>query len=592
MRFEIITSEHEIREVIRLNNIYNPFIVLDTETTDKDPRKAKLLDVQISGLSDDIAYMFSAEHAHLLLDINIPIVAHNYKYDAHILYRHGVDLLDKTWRDTLLIGHLVDENRESYSLDSYVKEYWNDPYKEEFWAKYKTYEEAPKEEALIYACKDVYFTGALYRRFLVLGDKLGPNQSLIEHAHRLQASLLKTEIAGISVDQEYLLDLGVKLKTRINELQPKMQEIVKHEIDILEMEAWAEKISTYKTDKGRSGVPRPVFNFESATQLRKLLYGSLGLPEQRNEKTKAISTDYDSLERLKEHHPVVGMIQENRDLQKVSGTYIDGTLERMQNGRIYPSFRVGGTVTGRISHSNPNLGQLPRTGGIRGIYRPGPGHVFIAADYSQLEVCIEANVTRDEALARIFTEGLSKHDITSEKLGVDRSAAKTLNFCLQYWGTHYKVAKLLKVPEHEAKKIVDDYWALYKGPKALKAETDKAVDAGEPLVSLFGRRRRFLHKRRSPWDGDYRQAYNFLIQSLGADLTSKAFYLISDWLEKEGIGRGLFTVHDEILIEVESSEAARAEVKLLEIMVQVGNDLGLKIPLKAESSGPMYRWED
>ncbi len=597
MKFTRLHTASEVKDLLEYHNRNSEFIVLDTETTSVNPRLAKLLDIQISGKSEDEAVIFSADKAALLADISksLVIVAHSYKYDAHVLFRHGVDLLSHTWRDTLLIGHLLDENRESYSLDSYVKEYWNDDYKEKFWETYKTYEEAPAEIATEYACKDIVYTGRLFRCFTPNSrDGNGLPDSLVTHVHRLQDSLLRTEIAGIEVDKEYLTNLGVDIKRRIDELAPKMRGCVKDEIEIIELQSWQKEIDKRQTEKGKARVPRPVFSFDSPKQLSTLLYGILELPEQRNEKTQAISTDYSSLERIKQDHAVVELIQENRELQKIYGTYIEGTLDRIENGTstIYPEFRVAGTVTGRISHSNPNLGQLPKSGGVRGIYRPRAGSIFISADYSQLEVCLEANFTKDRALSEIFTKGLSKHDITARELGISRDAAKTLNFAMQYWCSHFKVAKLLGVSVDEAKDIWNSYWELYSGPRNLKAETDRMVNDGEPITTVFGRKRRFEKKKRAPWDSDYRQAYNFLIQSTGADITSKAFYLVSEWLQAGRCGRGLFTVHDELVIEADSDFSDAVESQILGTMVAVGNEIGLEIPLKAESSGPMSRWED
>lgn len=594
MNFKRLSSEGEVRSILEFHNSNSEFVVLDVETTSPDPRKCVLIDIQLSGADKDSAVIFSAEYGKLLQDLDkrLTLVGHNYKFDVHVLFRHGIDLLSHRWRDTLLMAHLLDENRESYSLDSFVKEYWNDPYKEEFWAEYQSYQEAPQEEADEYACKDIYYTGALYARLISMLGTDGIPANLVRDIHDLQASLLRTEIEGIRVDLKYLEELGVRLKLRIDELRPQMRSMVKDEIELIELEAWQREISKYKSDKGRAGARRPVFNFESSKQLLDLLYHKLCLPPQRNEKTRAISTDYASLEKIKEGHPIVGLIQENRELQKIYTSYVEGTLDRIDNERIYPQFRVAGTVTGRIAHSNPNLAQLPKSGGVRGIYVPDPGRVLISADYSQLEVLLEANLTGDKNLIRMFENGESKHDLTARELGCDRHTAKTLNFCLQYWGSHFKVAKLLGVSVDEGLRIWNKYWTIYSGPKQLKARTDKLVDDGLPIVTAFGRKRRFEKRGRSPWDKDYRMAYNFLIQGTGADITSRAFYQTDGFLRRWEFGRGLFTVHDELLIEAKEGDSATAETAMLSYMTKVGDDIGLKIPLKAESSGPMLRWED
>lgn len=579
-----------MKELISWLNSNAEWVALDLETTGLDGFKDDIVDVQV-GWGEEVS-IFRSEFADELPALSTRPVLHHGKFDIGFLARKGIDVTHWQYHDTMLLGHLLDENRDSYSLDSYVKELWNDPYKEEFWAKYKSYQEAPEEARYAYGAADILYTGRLYEHLLGSFEADEIPTLLLQHVHRLQYALLKTEIAGIKVDTEYLVNLGVNLKSKIETLLPQMREMVSLEADLVELCLWIKELDKRKTVKGKARVPRPQFSFDSSAQLQTLLYNHLSLPIQYNDKTKNVSVDDSSLERIKGQHPVVPLIQEYRGLNKVYTAYIDGTLERMRDGRIYPEFRVNGTATGRISHANPNLGQLPKTGGVRGIYRPEEGNVFLSADYSQLEVCIEANLTGDTQLARIFTEGLSKHDITSTELRVSRDTAKKLNFALQYWCTARKVAKLLGVTEHEGEEIWKRYWEIYSGPKALKERTDRCVDSGEHLVTAFGRRRRFPVRRRTEFDGDYRQAYNFLIQGTGADLTSRAFYLISEWLQEQCLGRGLFTVHDEILLECSEKHWKTVEDRLIYTMVSVGDEVGLKIPLKAESSGPMSRWQD
>lgn len=591
MNIIVLTTESEVKEAIQIAN-QQPFTVVDIETTGLDSFKDEIIDFQFSGAGEEDVYIAPATFIHCLKVLTSRVVGHNLRFDIQFLFRNGVDVTHWQYHDTLLIGHLLDENRESNSLDSYVKEYWNDNYKEEFWKTYKTYEEAPTPAAQEYGAKDIYYTGRLYRKFKVRANEQNIPNSLITHVHRLQYSLLRTEIEGIKVDLEYITTLGVGLKGRIEQLKPEMRSLVADEITLVELEKWSEEIEKRKTDKGKAKVQRPEFSFDSRKQLQELLYNHLEIPEQYNEKTKRVSVDDASLEKIRESHPIISQIQEYRGLQKVYGTYIEGTLEKVRNERIYPGFNVSGTKTGRISHNNPNLGQLPKSGGVRGIYVPNDGCVFISADYSQLEVCLEANLTGDENLARIFQEGLSKHDITATELGISRDQAKTLNFALQYWASHFKVAKLLSVSEKEAYEIWNNYWKIYSGPKKLKARTDGMVNRGEDIVTVFGRKRRFERRKRQPWDSDYRQAYNFLIQSTGADITSRAFYDIADYLQLSGYGRALFSVHDEILIECRKEEVEVCEQSLLQCMENVGSEIDLKIPLKAESSGPMERWED
>lgn len=567
-------------------------VALDLETTGLG-RTDTIISGAVTGPGNYVAF-FGPEMLHELTSSppGLRFIFHNASFDLKVLAWAGSGLHSNfQYVDTLILSHLLDENGE-HGLGALVRKYYDDNYKEEFWTKYKTAQEAPEDELAEYNAKDVYYTHALYD---LLKEGLyaeGVPRSLWDHVHQLQRSLLETEISGIAVDREYLMAKGVELKTRIEKLLPEMRELVKGEIELIECEGWIKAIDKLKTDAGKARVKKPEFSFDSAKQLMRLLYVHLGLPEQKNDKTKKPSVDYDSLEKIKDRHPLVSKIQEYRELQKIYGTYIEGTLERLVGGRIYPSFNTTGTATGRISHSNPNMGNLPKAGGIRGVFIPDAGFVFISADFSQLEVSLSAHFTRDTNLLKIVLDGASQHDITAASLGISRDLAKTLNFGMAYGCSAYKVAKVLGVSNEEGKKAFDKYWETYGGQKRVMDECSKKVDQGEPIISPFGRRRRFERRERPAWDSAYRQAWNALVQGTGSDCTSRAFYLADTALRSRGIGRALFTVHDEIIIQAKKENAQEAEMILLDAMKAVGEEIKLTVPLRAESSGAMERWED
>ena len=492
------------------------------------------------------------------------------------------------------MGHLADENRAGYSLGSYISEIWKDDYKKDFWAKYKTYNLAPRSEALDYVCRDAVYTGKLFNHLQYVLAKDGIPDSLIDHVHRLQSALLRTELLGVRVDQGYLIQQGLKLGTQIERIRPQMRALVGSQVDLIEMGLWEEEIAKRKTPKGKVGVPRPEFSFDSGPMLKKLLYEELGLPVQHNDQTKSVSTDFASLEKLKGLHPIVPLIQEYRELTKIKGTYIDGILERTHEGRIYPTFRLvddhSGMKTARISHRDPNLGNFPKEGGVKGIFIADDGCVLSEHDYSQLEVCIEAHFTQDKNLIRIIMEGVSKHDITAASLGIERSLAKTVNFAMQYWCGPSKLAKILGVSNADAQLVFNKYWETYAGCKSFKAKVDESLRNGKPIQDLFGRKRRFPGI--PSWDGDkaFRQAYNFVIQSTGAQILNNAYYKSCEWLGEGNRGRGLWTVHDSGLFQHFEKYAEESAHQIDQFMVQEGVLCGLTIPLQVVSEVGMHRW--
>jgi DNA polymerase-1 len=573
--------------------VFEPYVAIDLETTGLDPRKDSILDCFLSYDGDTYETLPLANLAEIA---NIAkgrrLLFHNGKFDLHFLYHRGINLVNSNWRDTLLLHHLLDENLQ-HDLDFLIKRYFKDDYKEKFWAKYKTYDEAPIDEKRDYGGKDVMYTYRLYHALQEALQIDGIPPSLIQHVHRLATSLLQTEIEGIAVDLQYLQEKGIALKTRINRLQTDMRNLVETEVETIEMDLWMAELSKRKTEKGKSNVRRPVFSFDSSKQLSTLLYDILKLPLQRNDKTKSVTTDDAALQKLEDRHEVLPLIREYREIQKIYGTYVEGILERQVDSRVYPGFNVAGTTTGRISHSNPNLGNMPAEGGLRGMFLASPGYKLISADYSQLEICLAAHFSQDKNLLDIVLNGKSQHDITAQSLEIPRQKAKTLNFAAQYGCSAFKISKILSTSIKNAEELYTKYWDTYNGQKKLIGECNAKVDAGQAIVSPFGRKRRFEKKtKRPPWDSAYRQSYNALIQGTGADLTSKSYYIISEELREKKDGRGLWTVHDEVLIEVRSDKVDYYRRRLQEIMVSLGREIKLTVPLSVEVSEGSDKWED
>lgn len=572
-------------------------LVVDLETTGLNPRKDKILDVwyhAVFDTTDSVCWKTDVKGLGEVVRVNNPpvIIFQNMKFDLHMLYTHGLDLRDRSIRDTMLMHHLIDEEAP-HDLDSMVQSNFKDNYKHLFWSKYDKYEEAPQVERDEYAKKDVLYTGRLYHLFLDQLTHAGVPDSLVEHAHRLALSLLDTEIHGVRVDLDYIHSLGDTLQGKIAAVKPQMRASASIPIASIEVGMWEKEIAKYKTPKRKQLVSCPEFNFDSATQLKDLLYNHLNLPVQYNNKTKAVSTDDASLAALGDAHPLLPMLRAYREHQKVYGTYIEGILGKTEGDRVYPSFNVNGTKTGRISHSEPNLGNMPAEGGVRGMFVPDPGHKIVSADYAQLEITLAAHFSRDENLLKIVHDGASMHDITAAALKIERALAKTLNFAIQYGATEFRIAHVIKCSIDEAKGLLNQYWRTYSGLKRLIDECTKKVDDGVPIISPFGRARHFPRSFGNKWERAraHRQAFNALIQGTGGDLTSRAFYGIFERM-KTGVGRTWFTVHDEILTEVPEGGVDWVRDVMLTNMVDAGKEISLTVPLTVQVSPGMDRWED
>lgn len=592
MKFYHFTEESEVRELIKFHNAKSISCVADTETTGLDVRVAKVLDVQLEGYEPDSAVMFGAEFLPLLLDFKIPLVWWNYKYDVSVCHFNGVDLRKLQHIDAMLLDHLVDENRE-HSLDSHVQEKYQDDFKERFWAKFKNYQDAPFEERLAYSCADVVYTRRIYN---LLRDQLQGKEGLVEHVHRLAAALLDTEIRGIRVDLNYTVGMGTELKSDIIKTEGNLRRLGGAHCELVELALWLDKMESRKTPKGKAGVPKPEFNFSSGPQMKDLLYGRLKLPVQIDRKTKKPTLNDKALEKLGDAHPILPELRKLRKMSKMYGSFVEGVMDRAEEGRVYPTFNVNGTVTGRLSHANPNMAQMPSRGDwvkIRGIFTPDPGHKLITADYGQLEVCIAAHYSQDENLLKIILEGASQHDITAAGLGIERSLAKQVNFSMQYGATEFKIKEILNCSEKDAKEALAKYWETYKGLKTFIDWCHAELAAGRPIANPFGRLRRFPTKFKDKWElaSAQRQVFSSLIQGTGGDMMSMAFYRTYEELKRRGWGDAWFTVHDEGLIQAKEANLAEAEALLVDNMLKVGTEIALKVPLKVESSGPLDRWQ-
>jgi DNA polymerase I-like protein with 3'-5' exonuclease and polymerase domains len=597
VKFEKLHSKSHVQHFINeFNRRGNP-VAIDTETTGLNWRQDKLLSIVIG--DENEAYSFDPALAHLLLGINTLTVFQNFKFDYHMLRMAGINLRGQLMRDIMLIDHLDDENQE-HGLSAQVRRNFQDSYKDLFWSKYKSMEEAPPEEQLEYECKDAIYTARRYKQL----SQRGVPESLIEHVHRLALALWETEHTGIKCDLDYTVKMGAELKADIVETEKQMRQAAQHQCLMIELDQWAKEIDKHYKPGPRAKkwttIQKPEFNFQSTQQVVQLLYGELKLPAQtkwdRKTREEKPTTEDDALAVIEHKHPLVPMLRGFKKKTKMYGSFIEGVMDKVQGDTLYPSFNVNGTVTGRISHAEPNMAQMPSRGEwvkIRGIFVPPPGRKLITCDYGQLEVVIAAHFSQDKNLLRIINEGASKHDITSEALGIPRGTAKTLNFAMQYQCQPGKVAEIVGCSKKDAELIWNKYWETYAGEKKVIDSCAAEVDRGRPIVNPFGRQRHFPTEFKGPWDRAkaHRQAYSSLIQGTGSDITSTAFYRVSERLAGSGYGRGWFTVHDELLLEADEACVEEARTFTQETMIGIGPEIKLTLPLTVSCSTGLNRWQ-
>jgi DNA polymerase-1 len=566
------------------------FISLDTEYSELNIRKAELLSISIGTATEEFLFKpHQLDEVFHFVKQATGVFVQNGGVDWYMLSKNGYTLDRTKFIDTMLMEHLIDE-RVDHDLGSMAVRHFNDPYKSEFWKKYKQFQDAPEDEANEYECKDVRYTFNLGLKFL---EQLKDRMDFVSHVHKLYWTLFDTETAGIRIDVDLVNKTEIELSQKIDQFLPKLREVFRDYCKIWEMQKWTEDINKRKTIKGRTGVARPVFNFASDSQIRQLLYGKdfLGLETSTKTKTGNPSTGYDTLEELSKEYPEILPLVEYKGTKAVYATFVKGLQERIENGKVHPHFSVNGTETGRLASSNPNFQNMPQDGVIRNFILPDEGCLIVGADYESLEVGVELNLTDDPALLSIFKDGKSKHDITAEAVGMSRKDAKTLNFLCQYGGGVWKIQKTFKVSEKEAEEIYYKYWTAYKGVMDYKKCVFTELKETNQVVNRFGRIRHFT-KPTNPFEEakQQRQAYSHMVQGPGAEMTNSATYLIADYFKKHNLGRLLFPVHDEIVCSAKKDKIEEAKSAIVSIMESTNDLMNFKYRIKAKAYGGFQCW--
>lgn len=387
----------------------------------------------------------------------------------------------------------------------------------------------------------------------------------------LSLVLSEMERQGICVNKEKLLELSAEIKSTIDRLQVEIYAMAGEE-----------------------------FNLNSPRQLAAILFEKLKMPVKKKTKT-GFSTDVRVLEELAIDYEIADKLLHYRQLVKLEGTYLSGLLPYVdkESGKIYTTFNQTITTTGRLSSSEPNLQNIPvrlaEGRRIREAFIPSKeGYIFLAADYSQIELRVLAHLSQDPTLLQAFLNDEDIHLRTaSEILGIAprevttdmRKKAKAVNFGIVYGISDYGLSQDLKVPRKEAKTYIESYFTRYYGVKNYMDEiVEKARNQG--YVTTIFNRRRYLPEinersfsRRSFAE---RTARNTPIQGSAADIIKLAMLRIYDRLcEKGYAARLVLQVHDELILEMPEEE--KQEVTAL-VKEEMENACDLDVPIKADIS--------
>ncbi len=531
----------------------------------EDQRAGRLQSIAVSNASGAGA-MVALEDAALadrvksvLEDAAVPKTVHDFKSALHHLSQQGIALAGVR-HDPMLYSYLLDPTYSSHSLPEVALRRLN-----------------LKLSGNLAEAADV--TGRLASALRKEVDDSGLASVYEEIDRPLVPVLARMEDAGVKIDLAALEKMSGKLQ----------QEAAAKAHDIYE----------------RCGAE---FNINSPKQLGDMLFNKLALPMPvKYGKGKKISTAVDVMEGLAAEHEVPRLVLEYRQLTKLKSTYVDAlpALIRSQSGRVHTTFGQTGTATGRLSSANPNLQNIPiRTElgrEIRAAFIAEPGHVLLAADYSQVELRLLAHFSKDKLLVEAFRRGDDIHTLTaSQVFGVPplmvtpdhRRQAKVVNFGIVYGLSAFGLSQQLGITAGEAKKFIDAYFEKYAGVRAFIDATLEQTRHDQSVKTLFGRIRPIpdINSKNATQRGfAERTAVNTPLQGTAADLIKVAMIRIDEEIRKRGLtSRMTLQVHDELVFEVPEHEVDAMKALVREHMEQAHP---LAVPLLVEI-GVGLNWRD
>jgi len=578
--YRTITTEQELEELLAAVKAAG-LIALDVETDDIDPMIASPVGLSIAYELKSACYIpliaggrtFLDEQVvlgHLrpvLEDPEIRIIGQNIKYDYTVLRRWGITLAN-LYFDTMVAAWLIDATGTTFNMDKLADQYlgYTTTKFSDVVPKGSLFPEVELERASEYAAEDADVTFRLYTRFSGELKSRKMEQLLYGMEMPVLRILADMEFRGMKLLPQKLNSYGIELTERIEALEQQLF-----------------------TECGRT------FNVRSTQQLQTILFEERKLTPVKKTKT-GYSTDTSVLEELAKVDVVAQWILEHRGLTKLKNTYVDSLplLINGTTGRIHTSFIQTGTATGRLSSRNPNLQNIPIRSDdgrrIRSAFVPREGHVFLSADYAQIELVILAHYADDPGLQEAFISGADVHRHTGslifdlppqEVTDEQRRIAKTINFGVMYGMSPYRLSRELGIPRERAAAFIDAYFTRYHGIRRFMDETVEGARKTGKVTTMFGHERvipGITSRNRTEKSGAERIAVNTPIQGTAADIMKMAMIAVENSMHKGDLrSRLLLQVHDELIFEVPFDEVDLMTELVRREMEQV---VTLKVPLR------------
>lgn len=483
------------------------------------------------------------------------IVAQNGKFDLKGLYKYVGGL--KLYGDTMLASYVFDERPGVHGLKYQAIEYLGAPAYDEEIKRYvgpgDGYGVIPRDILYRYNGYDVACTYALWLMWSLRFEQ-GNEDLRRKHDDLVEASneLMYVELNGITVDRTYLSELDKEYRERLVKLED--------EIDL---------VVTNQYDKAGGINPR------SPMQVKKFLADNRIEVDSTNEDTLRIllkALEEGRVERPKEVKEFVQLLLTHRREAKLHGTYVKGIAKRLYRGRVYSTYLLHGSTTGRLASRDPNLQNIPRESSIRRIFVPSrPSRVFLQSDYAQAELRVLSYLAGDTYFRDIFNAGdrdvfddLSEilypfesvlykaGEITDAHWKELRIRVKAFVYGLGYGREAPSIAKEFNLPMEEAFRLKREFFEVIPEIVAFQEETKAKVRAGDDLITPWGRHRRFHLITKENEKTTMNEALAFLPQSTASDMCVKA--LVWTRQETKGFAWIRNIVHDSLLVECEEED--------------------------------------
>ena len=584
--YHLTDSDDKIKDLIILLESAQE-ISFDTETTGIDPHQAELVGMSFSVKSGEGYYVpVSADQVKakstvalfksILENPKIKKIGQNIKYDMTMMKWYGVEVAGPYY-DTMITHYLCEpdlRHKLDYLTESYL-DYKMVPIEDLIGRGGKnqlSMRDVGVEKVKEYACEDADLTLQL----VPLLQQLMKENELDELYEKIEEPLIRVlcdmEYEGIKIEPTFLNDYSKELEKLIIE---KEKEIYKN-----------------------AGVH---FNISSPKQVGEVLFDRLKVPYRwKRTSTGQYSTDFDKLTELAGEHIVIDSILEHRKFSKLKSTYVDALplMVNPKTGRVHSNFNQARAATGRLSSENPNLQNIPikdEAGReIRKAFVPrDEDYIILAADYSQIELRIIAEISNDQAMLEAFIAGNDFHKATAAKVyGVaydevtsdQRRNAKTVNFSITYGAGATNLSRQLGISRKDATELIQSYFREFSGLKNYMDDTVRMARELGYVKTLLGRRRnlRDINSRNSLTASNAeRIAINTPIQGTAADMIKIAMIHIHEaFKQHEFKSRMVLQVHDELVFDVYKPELEKVKVIIEEKMKNAIPNL--KVPILVE----------